>query len=91
MVITNLSIFINKYCSLNKIKRIKNSRLIKVNNRSMKLNVHLKNYFLAIYNGHYYLPIKVDNNKINYVSGLFSFSFNIRLKKVEKKYKKRKK
>lgn len=36
---------------------------------------------ISVYNGHYYIPIKITEDMINQKFGSFSFSFNIIIKK----------
>lgn len=63
---------------------------LKILNRNILINNNILNFKLAVYNGKFFIPIKVEENKIGNMLGSFSFSKNILLKKKKKIYKKKK-
>ena len=91
MINSNLFIFLDKFIDKKTKNNIKQNSFIKVLNRNLKAKEYLKNFNLGIYNGKFFIPVTIDNNKLNYMLGIFSFSHSIKLKKKIKIYKKKKK
>ena len=90
MVNSNIFIFLNKFLSKDKKDYIKSNIIIKINNRNLKITEDFKNFNLAIHNGKFFIPSYMDSNKLNYMLGIFSFTYSIKLKKKIKVYKKKK-
>jgi ribosomal protein S19 len=84
MYIKNIFYFLNKKNYLNKNYYFKSSK------RNILINKNMLNIKMAIYNGKYYIPFKITENKINNLIGSFSFSRNILLKKQKKNYNRKK-
>lgn len=66
---------------------------LKVFDRNIKINKDMVGLKLAIYNGKFFIPIKIKENMIGKILGSFSFSKNILLfnKNNNRFYKKTKK
>ena len=91
MVSTNLMIFLNKYIRKSELKFMKTELKIKIFNRNLKVIDVFSSFNLAIHNGIFFIPVFIDNNKLNHMLAIFAFSFSIRLKKKIRVYKKKKK
>lgn len=85
MLIENILYFLKKK------KYNNNGFLVKSDNRNIKVNNNITNNSIAIYNGKFFIPIDIKINMLNYYLGSFIFTKNIDLKKVVKKYNKKKK
>ena len=73
---------------LNLIKKqdnlILNSFYIKVYNRNLRIIKDFIGLNLAVYNGRFFIPIKINKFMVGRLLGSFIFSYNIILKKKDK-------
>lgn len=72
---------------------LKNNFFLKVFDRNIKIVTSMVGLKLAIYNGRYFVPLKITENMVGHLLGSFSFSHNILLfnKEVSRNYLKKKK
>ena len=91
--------------NLNNIKNIKNiiyflnfSKIdkfiwLKLKVKGFKIKNYMINKRLTVYNGRYFIPIKIIDSMVNYMINYFFFSKNILIKdkKKKKRIKKKKK
>lgn len=66
---------------------------LKIFDRNIKINQDMVGLKLAVYNGKFFIPIKIKENMVGKILGSFSFSKNILLfnKNNNRFYKKKKK
>jgi ribosomal protein S19 len=64
---------------------------LKIFDRNLKITENMVGLKLAVYNGKFFIPIKIKENMVGKILGSFSFSRNILLlNKNSYKYKKKK-
>lgn len=86
MKINNILYFLNK-----KKYIFKKNIFLKTYDRNLLIQKNILRTKLAVHNGKYFIPIKLDEKKISHMLGAFAFSKNINLKSKPKKYNKKKK
>lgn len=71
----------------------KNDFYLKVFDRNLKIKANMIGLNLAVYNGKYFIPLKIKENMVGRILGSFSFSKNILLfnKKINRYYNKKRK
>ena len=62
---------------LNKDYFLKNDNFFKLNNRNMKITENMVGLKFSVYNGKFYIPIRITENMIGQIVGSFSFSKSI--------------
>lgn len=83
---------LNLLKSLNKDDFSDNSCFIKITNRNIIIEKYMVGFNLAVYNGKFYIPLRLTETMVGKMLGSFAFSFNIFLKtKKRKNFKKKKK
>lgn len=72
----------------------KNNFFFKLNDRNIKITENMIGLKLVVYNGKYYIPVRITENMVGHILGSFSFSRNIylinndnRRKRLKKKKK----
>jgi ribosomal protein S19 len=86
MLIENIIYFLKKY----KYNNNKNIH-IKGYKRNLILKKDMVNSYISIYNGKFFIPLYIKQNMLNYIISSFIFTKSILIKKIVKKYNKKKK
>jgi ribosomal protein S19 len=86
MIIENIIYFLKKK-KFNTNKNI----YIKGYKRNIMLNSNMINSYISIYNGKFFIPLYIKHNMLNYIISSFIFTKSILIKKVIKRYNKKKK
>jgi len=63
----------------------------KITDRNFKISENMVGFNLSVYNGRYFIPLKITENMVGHMVGSFIFSFKILLKSKKKKTIKKKK
>lgn len=82
---------LNLLKTLDKNDFLDSSCFIKIKNRNIKIERNMVGFNLAVYNGKFYIPLRLTESMVGKMLGSFSFSFNIFLKNKKKKFFKKKK
>lgn len=69
----------------------KNDNFFKILDRNIKINKSMLGLNISVYNGKFYIPLKITDNMIGKTLGSFSFSHNIILVNKDNKYRFKKK
>ena len=65
----------------------KGSYYIKIYNRNLRITKDFIGLYLAVYNGHLFIPLKITKFMLGRLIGSFVFSYNILIKKKSKNKK----
>jgi len=82
---------INIFNFLKKDYFYKKDFYLKINDRNLKITDKMIGFKVVIYNGKYFIPIKITQKMVGKIIGSFSFSKNISLLNINKNYKNKKK
>jgi ribosomal protein S19 len=58
---------------------LKNNYFLKLYNRNIKITENMVGLKLSVYNGKFFIPVKITENMVNHILGSFSFSRSIYL------------
>lgn len=80
---------INIFNFLKKDYFYKKNLYLKINDRNLKITSNMIGFKISVYNGKYYIPLKITSKMVGKIIGSFSFSKNILLLNMNKNYKKK--
>jgi ribosomal protein S19 len=77
--------YLNLFKYISKInKKINIEHYIKIFDRNLKINHFMIGLNIAVYNGHYFIPLKITENMVGNLIGSFAFPCKILLKSKKK-------